>query len=185
MGSFINLVGSMIIGGLFLLSFLKFENELQDHSYNHTKELITQQNAMEIIELLEWDFRRIGFGINFPALAVYDSSTIAYYVDFGGDGIIDTVRYSLSDTSAASGTPNPRDKIFYRQSNTEPWVDAALGVTDFKLKYFDIDGNETQNLMKIKTIEIYLELESTVPYDGEYSRFAWRERLTPPNLLPF
>jgi hypothetical protein len=186
MHSMLTLIGSIMIGGLFLMNLLGFHSELRDHSYKHTNELIVQQNAMEVIDLLEWDFRKIGLGIDFPALAVYDSNRIAYYVDLGFDGVIDTVRYQISDTTAASSTPNPRDRIFYRVSNSEPNIDAAMGVTDFRLTYFDLNGNETNDLKIIKIVEVYLEFESTIPDDdGQYARFAWREKISPPNLLPW
>jgi hypothetical protein len=119
-------------------------------------------------------------------LAVFDSNRIAFYADLGSDGTIDQIRYSLSDVSAASGTPNPNDRIFYRSVNGEPDVDAALGVTDFRLRYFDQDGNVTNDLQRIRTIEITLEIESTLPdQDGNYSRLFWREKITPPNLIPW
>ena len=185
MQDYLALIGSFVIGGLMLIAFLDFDADLKNHSFEHTTDLIVQQNAAAMIDLVEWDFRKIGYGLDFPALAIYDSNFISYYVDLGGDGVIDTVRYFVSDSSAASMTTNPRDRIFYRLSNQDPNIDAAMGVTDFHLQYYDISGNPTTNLLQIKTIEVSLTIESTEPYNGEYRRFFWREKITPPNLLPY
>ena len=183
MDSHLRLIGSIVIGGLFLLGILRYQSDLREHSFKQTNNLIIQWNAMGIIEVLENDFRNIGFGVSASAFAVADSNSIKYYVDLGADGITDSVRYVISATSAASGTPNPRDRILYRIENDAPQQDAALGVTDFKLKYFDDGGIETTDLSEIKTIEITLEMESPIPYDGEVGSFFWRKKITPPSLL--
>ncbi|MFQ5707794.1 MAG: hypothetical protein ACE5HO_10115 [bacterium] len=184
MDSYISLIGSIVIGGLFLLGLLFFQSDLKEHSFHRTNDQIVQEHALAIIDLLEWDFRKIGFNYPLDALAIKDTNSISYYVDLGNDGIIDTVHYTISDTGAASATPNPNDKILYRWSNGGPQVGVALGVTDFRLKYFDEAGNETSNVKQIKTIEITLELESTIPYNGQSSHFFWREKITPLNLQP-
>ena len=184
MDSHLSLIGSIVIGGLLLLGILRYQSDLKEHSFKQTNNLSIQYNAMGIIEVLEQDFRNIGFGVSdSAAFAVADSDSIKYYVDLGADGITDSVRYFVSATSAASGTPNPRDRILYRIENDAPQVDAALGVTDFKLKYFDDSGIETTDLSEIKTIEITLEMESPIPYDGEVGSFFWRKKITPPSLL--
>ena len=110
--------------------------------------------------------------------------------DLWADGIMDTVNYRLSDVSEASGTTNPNDKIFYRWSNSEPQIDAALGVTNFQLRFFDASGDTTSNQVEIRTIEVTLEFESTEPYfdkmtnAAKYAHFYWREKISPMNLQP-
>lgn len=185
MDSHLSLIGSIVIGSLLFLSIMSFEADLKDHSFKHMSDLNTQESVMKVIEILQWDFRQIGYGVSYDALAVYDSNFIAYYADIGNDGVIDTVRYSISDTTEAYWTPNPNDKIFYRWSNSDPQLGDAVGVTDFRLKYFDKEGNQTLDLTRIKTIEITLEFESTHPSaNGKYSGFFWREKVTPMNLQP-
>ncbi len=109
----------------------------------HTNDLIVQYNASGIIDVLEEDFKNIGSGVTGTAFSRADSNDAVYYVDLEADGTIDSVRYFLGDTNSAAGTQNPRDRILYRIENDEPQLDAALGVVDFKLKYFDENGNET------------------------------------------
>ncbi len=183
MDSHLALIGSIVIGGLFLLGILSYQSDLKDHSFNQTNKLILQYSAMGIIDVLEEDFKAIGFGVADSAFAVIDSNSIKYYVDLGADGITDSVRYFISATSAASGTSNPRDRILYRIVNDEPQVDAVCGVTSFNLKYFDDSGNETTVVSEIKTIEVTIELESPEPYDGNVASFFWRKKITPPSLL--
>jgi hypothetical protein len=183
MDSHLALVGGVVIGGIFLLSLVGFQADLRDHSFVNTNDLIVQQIALDVTELLESDFRQIGLGVDSLVVASAGANSISYYADLGGDGAVDLVTYSVSNLDAAAETPNPRDKILYRVVNGATQVNSAIGVTDFRLRYFGRNGSETNVLAEIKTIEITLEMESTIPYDGKYARFFWRKKMSPPNLL--
>lgn len=183
MDSHISLIGSVVIGSLLLLSILNFQSDVKIHSFQRTNDRIFQNAAVGTIEVLLWDFRHIGSGVDTSGIMVADSNNFIYRVDLNADSIIDTVRYFVSDTSAASATPNPHDRLFFRLVNGEQNAGDAIGVTDFKLKYFNSLGNETTILREIKTIEVTLEMESTTPDDnGDYTSFFWREKVSPPNL---
>ena len=91
----------------------------------------------------------------------------------------------LSDSTAAYYTENPRDKILYRLRNNQEKQDIALGVTQFKIRYFDSLGNETTDFSQIKSFEITLAVESTIASGDRYSNFYWQTRISPPNLTRF
>jgi len=190
MDSYLSLIGSIVIGGLLLFRVLNFQADVRQHSFEYSNSLIVQQSAMSVIELLEQDFRQIGYGYNFPALSVFALDSITFIADLFDDGVLDTVNYRLGDVSETPGTTNPRDKIFYRWSNSDPQIDAALGVTNFQLVFFDAAGDTTVNQTEIRTIEITLEFESTEPYfdkltnTAKYASYYWREKITPMSLQP-
>ena len=183
MDSFIALIGSIVIGSLLLLRVSMFQTDFKQHMYRQTFDLIVQDRAMSLIEMIDADFKDVGFGTTPPAFAHADSDSVVYYVDLGEDGITDSVSYFVSGMVGGLGTPNPRDKILYRRVNNGQPLAVGLGVTDFKLKYFNDIGNETNVLADIKTIEVTLELESTAPIDGKYSSFFFREKITPASLV--
>ena len=183
MDSHITLLGSIIITSLLFVNVLNYQSEFKEHTFRQTNTLIVQNIAIGIIEVMEHDFHNIGFGVNGTAFAIADSNLISYYVDLGADGTVDSVTYFISDTTAAATTPNPLDKILYRVVNNQPLNDAALGVTHFRLRYFDHIGIETNDLDAITTIEVSLEVQNTIDYDGQYSRFFCRERISPPSVL--
>ena len=189
MDSYLTLIGSIVIGGLLLFSVLNFQTDVRQHSFEYSNSLLVQQTALSIIELLERDLRQIGYGYNFPSLAVSALDSITFYADLFDDGVLDTVNYWVGDVSEASGTTNPRDKIFYRSSNSDPQLHDALGVTNFQLIFFDANGDATMNQTEIRTIEVTLEFESTEPYldrlgTEKYARYYWREKISPMNLQP-
>ena len=184
MDSFLGFIGSFLIGGLLLLSILTFQSDLRDYSYKHTNALIARDNAKGVIEVLEAEFFQIGAGIIGTAFVEHDSNSIKYSTDLDRDGTIDSVSYFLSNT-LDSATPNPNDKILYRVVNNGPPLSIAMGVIDFKVKYFNSNGAETTFCTEITSVEVTLEMENTIPYDGEYSSFLWRKKITPEIYINF
>lgn len=165
----------------------RFYSSMSQNSHERALDSITIQNASSICELIEFDFNRMGLGVSSTTNALFlaDSNRIGFLSDIDKNGVVDTVRYILSDVNAASETVNPRDKILYRFVSNESRADAALGVTKFKIKYYDSLSNETANVTQIKNFDISLTVESTMPYGNQYSQFFWQTRISPPNLLRF
>lgn len=148
----LDILGSVIIGGILLLTLFRMNDNATKNTYNFSGELIVQQNLVTTVEVLEYDFRKIGycedpFALPHPeenAILYADTSRIKFltdlmvppYDDPHGDGIIDTLEYFLGSTSELSGTPNPNDRILYRVVNNGSARGVNLGITKFRIRYF-------------------------------------------------
>lgn len=187
MGSYLNLIGSIIIGGMMLLIINNYNSSLSQTGFERTLDGITTYNASGIAKLIEYDFNRMGLRVP-PTTTIIrraDSSRITFLSDIDNNGNIDSVRYILSVPDSASSTYNPRDRILYRLVNATPMRDATMGVTRFRIRYFDWDGHITTDPSQIRSFEITLNVESAVPYDTTYSTFYWQTKICPPNLARF
>ncbi|MFQ5628728.1 MAG: hypothetical protein ACE5I1_08205 [bacterium] len=185
MGSWIAFIGSVVIGSLLLLSFLSFGNDMTKDSYLHTLEHVTYGNLVEATQVIERELSAIGLGINDPnvnAIANADSTDITFYLDWNGDAIVDTFRYFLSTVDSASFTDHPNDRVLYRKFNSNPDRIVAVGLTDFKITYYDNLGSETTDLTAIRVLEFELAVESTINYDNTYPRIVWHGKIAPLNL---
>ncbi len=182
MDSTLTLIGSIVIGGIFLLGLLTFHGDVIDHSYEKTFEMLTQETTASLMEIIEHDFRKIGSGLTTPAFAIADTNKITFRGDVNEDSIIDTVRYTLSEPSAVSSTPNPKDRILYRYENGMKTLEASIGVTEFNVAFLDFFGNATTELMNIWQVEVSLTIESLFMMNGKYAKTVWRKRFTPNNL---
>jgi len=190
----IDILGSIMIGGILLMILLRLNDSAVQNAFQFNSESITQRNLVEIVQLLEHDFRKIGFckdWNNFPdptkAIIKADSTSIKFLSDVDSDKDMDTLSYILSSTSVLSQTPNPNDKMLYRQVNSEPLAGSNLGVTQFRLTYFDSFGAEIPFPIlipsEIYTMQIDLVVEDIVAYNQEYNRVFWRQiRLAARNL---
>ncbi|MFI5237307.1 MAG: hypothetical protein ACHQLA_05165 [Ignavibacteriales bacterium] len=189
-----DILGSMIIGGILMMITWRLNDAATEKTYNNSGELSLQQNLATVSQILEEDFRKIGYCADwnkFPdpskAVVYADSSTIRYLTDIDGDTDMDSVRYYLGPTSQLASTPNPRDRLLYRVVNNEPALSSNMGVTQFRLVYFDALGDTipppitTPGL--ITSVEINVSVESVAAYDQKYSSAFWRQiRLVARNL---
>lgn len=186
MASWIALIGSTVIGSLLLLSFLRFGNDFTRDSYLTTLEHLTYENLVEATEVLERELSQIGLGVNDPGVTPIlnaADTTITFLMDWDGDATIDNVQYYLSNVSGASATDNPNDRVLYRSINGGADEIVAVGLTDFRIRYFSTLGNQTANLDSIRVLEFELELETTYNYDNTYPKIIWHGRVAPPNLF--
>lgn len=187
MSSHLNLIGSILIGGLVLLMLNRFNSSLNQTSQEKNLAVNTIGSAAAIIRLIEFDFNRMGLGVpsTTPIIRLADSSRITFLSDIDANGNVDSIKYVLSIPDSARHTVNPRDRILYRLTNTQSQKDAALGVTRFRIRYFDVAGNITADASQIRTFEITLNVESIIPYENRYATFSWQTKISPPNLKRF
>lgn len=205
----IDILGSSLVGGMILLILFKLNDASVENSYMYTGNLLVQQNLVSVVELLNEDFSRIGYCKNWenipdPTLAIISATdtSISFLTDFVnpptypyGDGVIDTLKYYIGKTSELSMTPNPRDRILYRVEGGQTPGGSNLGVTLFKLKYYDSAGNElTYPILttKIATIQIDIKIEDVYGFDTannektdaeKFSNAVWRQlKIAAPNL---
>ena len=152
-----DIVGSMIIGGILMMMVWRLSDASTEKTYNNNGELTIQQNLLVLAQMIEFDFRKIGYCNNWNAVMdprtkqafnssqaiIYaDESSMTFYTDlYPYDGFLDSVRYYLGPTSECSSTPNPRDRILYRVENNEQPIASNLGVTDFRMTYFDVNDD--------------------------------------------
>ncbi len=196
-----DILGSFIIGGFLLILLWQIDDAAVKNVYNNSEELILQQNLATSARILERDFRRIGYCKSYnliPKTNVIVSATdtsISFLTDVNDQGNVDVLKYYIGPVSELSSTPNPRDRFLYRVVNNETPVGVNLGVTQFKLVYFDVYGDTLHtpiaNLSRISSMEINIAVENVVGYGGnspeeeqsKYSSAFWRQiRLAAMNL---
>ncbi len=195
----IDLMGSTIIGGLLLLILLTLNDAAVENNFVYGGEAIAQANLVEVVRLVEHDFRKIGYcrdweKIPDPSKSVLmaTQNSIKFLTDDDNDGILDTIFYQLGSESELEITPNPNDKMLYRIRNNEDPIGANLGVTQFDLFYYDAMGNELSFPITVPsaiyTMQINIKVEDVYGYDRvnsdeQYSSAFWRQvRLASRNL---
>ncbi len=196
----LDVIGSTMIGGMLLLILLRLNDSAVANSFQYNGELIIQKNLVEVVKLLEFDLRKIGYCSDWTALPdpaksilAVDSNSITYLTDLptltqpNGDGVVDTLRYYLGDASELAGTPNPNDRMLYRRVNNETPLGANLGVTKFDFIFYDVFGAEIPFPItqpgEIQSMQIDLAIEDVAAYDEKYQRVFWRQiRLAARNL---
>ncbi len=190
----LDILGSTVIGGILMMNLFQINSSAVENNYTGNGELIAQTNLSTTVQVLEIDFRKIGYcadweQIPIPTQAIIsaDSSSIKFLTDVDSDGIVDTMHYYLGPTSELLSTPNPRDRFLYRVVNSEVPAGVNLGVTQFNLTFFDVLGNPIRFPItvpgQIYTMQIDITVEDVAAYDEKYSSAFWSQiRLAAKNL---
>jgi hypothetical protein len=190
----IDIVGSTLIGGVLMVILWRVNDATTQNTYNYSGELALQQNLATTAEVIEYDFRKIGYCADWnkipdpsKSIILADSNKIKFLTDIQSDGIVDTMYYYLGPTSELSQTENPRDRILYRVIDSETPTGANMGITQFKMVYFNALGDTISFPITkpslIASMEINITVENTAAYDQQYSSAFWRQiRLVARNL---
>ncbi|VAX27864.1 hypothetical protein MNBD_IGNAVI01-1959 [hydrothermal vent metagenome] len=192
--SLIDILGSIVVGGMLLLILFRINDTAVANSFQYNGEAIAQKNLVEVVTLLEYDFRKIGYCKDWlampdPSKAIIsaDSTSITFLTDENSDGVVDTMSYYLGSVEELSHTANPRDRMLYRKVNHQIPLSANLGVTKFNLTYYDPFGKQIPFPIlvpgEIHTLQIDIVLEDVAAYDQKYNKVFWRQiRLAARNL---
>ncbi len=190
----LDIFGATVIGGLLLLILLRINDASVENTFVYGGELIVQQNLVSVVELLEYDFRKIGYCADWEkipdpskAILAATENSITYLTDVDNDGNVDTMRYYTGPTSELPMTPNPEDRMLYRVVNNATPRGSNLGITQFDLTYFDALGDSINFPVTVPsaivTLQIDIVVENTSAYDEKYSSIFWRQiRMAARNL---
>ncbi len=190
----LDILGSIIIGGILMSIAWRLSDSATEKTYNSSGELALQQNLATVAQIIEHDFRKIGYCADWnklpdpsKAIIAADSSSISFLTDIESDGNIDTIKYYLGPTSELAETENPRDRLLYRVVNNEQPRASNLGITQFFLVYYDALGDTVylpiDNPGEISSIEINVTVENVAAYNEQYSSAYWQQiRLVARNL---
>ena len=172
----------------------RLSDSATEKTYNNSGELILQQNISTVAQIIEHDFRKIGYCADWnklpdpsKAILLADTSRLKFLTDIEPDGNLDSIYYYLGPTSELTATANPRDRILYRVVNDEIPAQSNLGITQFYLVYYDVLGDTVYlpitNYGLISSIEINVTVENVAAYDTSYSKAYWRQiRMVSRNL---
>lgn len=200
MSVMLDLIGSVVIAGFVILMGLRLNETISGSADATMAGLNVQESMAELVSNLESDFRKAGYQVADPTKTILlaDTSHIKFCGAMERNGSVDTVEWYTGPPLAT--LPNPNVRVLYRNvaDSTGVWTGggaAALGVTQFKLKYYAQDGTvvnplDAANYSKIWVIEIALRVES--PYkvqdavNTDNSQFAvsfWKQtRLSSRNM---
>jgi hypothetical protein len=165
MSVIIDILGSTFVGGILLLLILKLNLFMSNASYASDNELKMQQNAKTLAEILNYDFRKVGYKHTGLSIITAEKKRFKFVGDLqkpgeSGYGVIDTVEYFVKDSTYSPGTTNPNDIILVRVVNgTDSITGPSLGLVKLNFSYLDSLSSPTNILSKIKYIKTELWVE--------------------------
>jgi hypothetical protein len=172
MSTLLDIISSTFIAGVLLLLVIKMNLFVANASFASDNKLRMQQNAKTLAEILNYDFRKIGYKHNGVSILVAENERFKFIGDLQrpgetGYGTIDTVEYFVRDSSYSLGTANQNDIILVRVLNsTDSITGASLGLVKLNFSYLDSLSSPTTDLSLIKYIKTELWVEPTEPINN-------------------
>lgn len=192
MAAMLDLIGSIVIGGLVMLLMVSFGTNLSATTDAQVFNQGVQENVRSLTDVLEFDLRKLGYNVPLDNMfRNLNDSTISFYGDIDNSGGYDSVQYYFR-TISPKHAHNPSVGTLYRAVNMRPPQAIQLGVTRFKVDWFDKDGkSRPTQLQDVRTLSVALTVESDSPYDSVktggswkrlYSGVTWERSIRPKNL---
>ena len=199
---FIDIMGSMLIGGLLLLVALRMNDQATKNTFQSQEQLTVQQNMVSLVQTIESDFRKMGFNSNPNVpfnqgtyIQFCDTSDIKFQADLGDTGTYNVVEWKLGPVlnKFYDGKDTVRIKELDRIVDGKTFT-SNLGVTRFFMNcYASVDSQRQGKIIAlpvnsgntIQLVQLIVNLVPTAAYDTAYSTnlSQWKQtRLTSMNL---
>lgn len=191
-----DIIISVAVGGMVLSMLITFNGNIVQEGSAQTIKMIAQSNFTAINDILEFSLRKMGYRVAAApdsTILTADSNKIKFRGDFNNDGTVDTLTYFLSPT-APTGNANGNTRMLLRTLNSQSAEHINIGITRFRLWYYDANGNPFTSYpvsrpSQIKSFKVAMNVESTVPYQlttEKYVKFNpgvyWEKTIKPKNL---
>ena len=194
MSTLLDIIGSSFIGGMILLLVLKMNLFISYSTIASDNELQLQQNAKTLAEILDNDFRKIGYKYEGISIITAEKEHIKFVGDLQrpgeiGYGVVDTVEYLVKDSTFTLGNTNQNDIILVRVLNgTDSIKGSSLGLVKLNFSYLDSLYFITTDLTKIAYIktEIWVEpvekIENFITGNQDSVFTYWEFTINPRNI---
>lgn len=183
MNTILDIAGSALIGGAIMFIILHLNIFSSQQKFNSDKELEIQRYSKTLAEILDHDLRKVGYGhTGTNPFITTQEKVISFYSDIDSNGVVDVVSYSLSDSTMAYVTQNPRDKILNRTINSDTSGGPSLGLVDLKFTYLNNSGLVTAIQDSIRYIKTEIWVQSGEPVDTNYIFTYWEMTIHPRNI---
>jgi len=193
----IGLITTFVIGGLFMISMMMFNQQFASGSQEFLLSTINQEYLDEVVTVISNDFNRIGYntGTAIPFTTLQDDNIIFQGDAYDNDNYGATnIRWYFDTTDPVTSTPNPNDYYLKRigpiTANTYGTI--KFPATHFKIKYYAANGTVTSDKNSVKKIEVQIMAESGSAYtvgrnsSDFYPRSVWKRIFVPNNInLPY
>lgn len=189
-----DILSSTIIGGMLMLLIFKLNLFMSESSYSSDKELRLLQNTKTLAEIMNSDFRKIGYNVSGTPILNAQSNRFKFVGDLErpgqvGNGVVDTVEYFLEDSTHSPGTTNLKDIILVRVlNNYDTIAGPSLGLVKLQFSYLDSVSTPTADLSLIRYIKTEMWVEPTESVnnfvtDNNDSTFTyWEFTIYPRNI---
>ncbi len=176
MNQSLDLTFSFIVGGIVLFSLIGLTLHFTGISQETKLSEITQRSATETGSIIEYDFRKLGYGANVDtAIVTLTNKSIVFKADLNNNGTVNTVSYSEVTQNSLKYLER---KIDNQQNKT--W---QVPVAEFSIFGISATGDSTETIADVKSILFEMRLsDQGMKGDTLAVGVYWKRQFFPKNL---
>jgi hypothetical protein len=194
MNTLLDILGSVVIAGLLFIMMIRLNLFSSQTSYSSDSELKLQQNTKTLVEILDYDLRKIGYRNDGNSIMLADSTHLIFKADIDTNGTVDDIEYFISDSTESAGTANPSDIILKKTINGGDLMSgSSLNLVKLKFTYLDQFSNKVPYLsssqygdIKYIRTEMWLAGDDPIPdaysEKSKYTLTYWEFTIYPRNI---
>ncbi len=135
MSEWLDVAGSFVIGEIVILIFANLNLSISAAASDNLFSGTVQRGLTSAVDLIEYDFYKIGYRNSGNKIEIADSNEIRFYSDIDNDGVSDELHYFLGDAESFTETSNPNDFLLTREKNEKYrllqflWLTLSLPIT--------------------------------------------------------
>ena len=173
MGALLDILGAIIIGGMLLMVLITFNFQLvQTANRNvYAAEMTDRMEAASVRLNYLMGLVGVGMGTADKAVVGMDENKFVFNSCWNfADDSIGTTAYEYTLFYDAEANQNMGGAIVLRQGNNIVIEDMGyiLWVDDLKLKYYDMEDDETSTASEVRSVELWISFSRAAPQmDGK------------------
>jgi hypothetical protein len=196
MATLLDILGSVITGGIVILAIVNLNIKMVDNGREKATASFTQSDINTSVQILDHFFYKIGYRVPGDKIAQADSNKIKFFSDIDNDGVVDSISIYTTTTTWMTSTKNPNDRpLFLIYNNSSPVL--LNVITQFQLTYYDSSGSiippglllNPNDKRGVRSIKIFMKTESGDPFYAHetnkqfYQAAEWSKIVKPKNLI--
>lgn len=176
MSVMLDILFSMIMGGMLLLNVLRAQDLVYENSSTYQGDVLVQEMLITQVQYVEGELRNMGYGLQqgTRAITAAGDSSITFLTDIGRNGNIDTVSYSLGPVSELGRTQNEMDR-YLRRTIKSPGGGAEQSnagvVTYFHMRYLTATLDTLTTPVSSSDLDRIAEVEVSMEVQNPYALF--------------
>jgi hypothetical protein len=181
MTTMLDIIGSVIVGGLVILGMSQFILDRQAAVIDSTDKTTAQITNESITSTMMYDLRKIGYNVKTtPVFLLCRPTALTALGDIDNNGVVDTIRYWWS--GAVTSTPNPNDSLLFRKINNETTEGLDVGLTNLRFTYLNSSGSETTTPADVRAVQVSIATQGKLPASNDIDEGFSEFRISPRSI---
>jgi len=187
MSTHLDIIGSVIIGGMIILNFAFFQGERQNSQIESVNKITQQSDITDVTTTLRHDIMKAGFGCDTLKILQASARVFTFRCDLENDGKLDTVSYTFGNYSNTTVQTTRTTIPLFRIVNGRKVQGADVGIVECYFRYYRLGATyknliETTAAADVRAVTVGMKVKGAMTSEDGCQYAQSEFTITPKNL---